>query len=50
MQQDFVCDEALKTSHIQLAFYFGVLVGDLGFGLLADMYVPAGLRQNIHNA
>ncbi|XP_052815895.1 organic cation transporter protein-like [Mya arenaria] len=35
--QNFVCEDALKTSHIQLAYYFGVLVGDLGFGLLADI-------------
>lgn len=36
-KKDFVCGEALKTSHLQLVFYFGVLVGDLGFGLLSDV-------------
>lgn len=36
-EQNFVCDDALKTSHLQLVYYFGVLVGDLGFGLLSDV-------------
>ncbi|WAR04984.1 ORCT-like protein [Mya arenaria] len=36
-EQNFVCGDSLKTSHIQLVFYFGVLCGDLGFGLLADI-------------
>ncbi|XP_069140758.1 organic cation transporter protein-like [Argopecten irradians] len=34
---DLVCDDALKTSHAQMLFYFGVLVGDLGFGMIADI-------------
>ncbi|WAR11396.1 S22AL-like protein, partial [Mya arenaria] len=42
--QNFVCEDALKTSHIQLAYYFGVLVGDLGFGLLADMLIVESPR------
>ena len=36
-QHNLVCGDALKTSHAQLIFYCGVLVGDLGFGLLSDM-------------
>ncbi|XP_033739920.1 organic cation transporter protein-like [Pecten maximus] len=34
---NLVCDDALKTSHAQMLFYFGVLVGDLGFGMIADI-------------
>lgn len=33
---NFVCDDALKTSHIQMFFYFGVLVGDFVLGMFAD--------------
>ena len=36
-QHNLVCDDALKTSHAQLVFYFGVLVGDIGFGMLSDV-------------
>lgn len=39
LQEDLVCDDASWTSHIKLIFYIGVLVGDIGFGLIADMYV-----------
>lgn len=37
-QENLVCDDALKTSHAQMVFYFGVLVGDLGFGMLSDHF------------
>ncbi|KAL4232991.1 hypothetical protein ACF0H5_007677 [Mactra antiquata] len=33
---NLVCDNALKTSHVQMFFYFGVLVGDFLLGLLSD--------------
>ena len=35
-QHNLVCDDALLTSHAKMIFYFGVLVGDLVFGVLAD--------------
>lgn len=35
-KEDLVCDDASWTSHIKLIFYIGVLVGDIGFGLIAD--------------
>ncbi|XP_053397966.1 organic cation transporter protein-like [Mercenaria mercenaria] len=34
---NFVCGDALKTSHIQMLFYFGVLVGDFVLGIFADI-------------
>lgn len=34
---NFVCGDALKTSHIQMFFYFGVLVGDFVLGMFADL-------------
>ncbi|XP_045198101.2 organic cation transporter protein-like [Mercenaria mercenaria] len=34
---NFVCGDALKTSHIQMFFYFGVLVGDFVLGMFADI-------------
>ncbi|XP_061175966.1 organic cation transporter protein-like [Saccostrea echinata] len=34
---NLVCDDAAWTSHIKLIFYIGVLVGDIGFGLIADL-------------
>jgi hypothetical protein len=37
LQMNLVCDDSLKTANAQMVFYFGVLVGDLGFGILADM-------------
>ncbi|KAK3097630.1 hypothetical protein FSP39_011541 [Pinctada imbricata] len=36
-KNNLVCSEALKTSHAQMIFYFGVLVGDIGFGMLSDV-------------
>ncbi|XP_048771493.2 organic cation transporter protein-like [Ostrea edulis] len=36
-KMNLVCDDALLTSHAKMIFYFGVLVGDLGFGVLADI-------------
>ncbi|XP_062566025.1 organic cation transporter protein-like [Saccostrea cucullata] len=35
---NLVCDDALKTSHAQMIFYFGVLAGDVGFGCVADVF------------
>lgn len=35
-EHNLVCDDALLTSHAKMIFYFGVLVGDLVFGVLAD--------------
>lgn len=35
-QENLVCSDALLVSHAQLAFYFGVLVGSIIFGQLAD--------------
>lgn len=35
-KNNLVCDDKLKTSHAQMVFYFGVLVGDLSFGILSD--------------
>ena len=32
-----MCDDSTWTSHIKLIFYIGVLVGDIGFGLIADL-------------
>ncbi|XP_048727164.2 organic cation transporter protein-like isoform X1 [Ostrea edulis] len=34
---NLVCEDAAWTSHIKLIFYIGVLVGDIGFGLVADL-------------
>lgn len=39
LQHNLVCDDALLTSHAKMIFYFGVLVGDLIFGVLADTQV-----------
>lgn len=39
LQHNLVCDDALLTSHAKMIFYFGVLVGDLVFGVLADTQV-----------
>lgn len=36
---NLVCDDSIKTSHAQMIFYGGVLVGDLGFGILSDKWV-----------
>ncbi|XP_061177652.1 organic cation transporter protein-like [Saccostrea echinata] len=36
-KMNLVCDDALLTSHAKMIFYFGVLVGDLGFGVLSDI-------------
>lgn len=33
---NLVCKDALKTSHAQMIFYFGVLLGDFLFGVIAD--------------
>ncbi|XP_052089051.1 organic cation transporter protein-like [Mytilus californianus] len=35
-KMNFVCDDAIKTSHAQMIFYGGVLVGDVSFGILSD--------------
>ncbi|XP_071134009.1 organic cation transporter protein-like [Mytilus edulis] len=35
-KMNFVCDDAIKTSHAQMIFYGGVLVGDISFGILSD--------------
>ncbi|CAC5395440.1 SLC22A4_5 [Mytilus coruscus] len=40
-EMHLVCQDTLLTSHAQMIFYFGVLVGDLLFGILAD-------TQNVH--
>ncbi|KAJ8314567.1 hypothetical protein KUTeg_006717, partial [Tegillarca granosa] len=32
-KENLVCEDTMKTSHAQMIFYFGVLVGDLGFGM-----------------
>ena len=37
IQNNLVCDSAIRASHAQMAYYLGVLVGDIGFGMLADM-------------
>ena len=37
LQVNLVCDDAMMVSHAQLALYFGVLVGSIGFGQLADV-------------
>ncbi|XP_022286350.2 organic cation transporter protein-like [Crassostrea virginica] len=36
-KENLVCDDSTWTSHIKLIFYIGVLVGDIGFGLIADL-------------
>lgn len=36
LQMNLVCDDAIKTSHAQIIFYGGVLVGDVSFGILSD--------------
>ena len=36
LQSNLVCGDSLKTSHIQMFFYFGLLVGDFVFGMFAD--------------
>ncbi|XP_060603608.1 organic cation transporter protein-like [Ruditapes philippinarum] len=35
-QINLVCRDSLKTSHIMMFFYFGLLVGDLILGMLSD--------------
>ncbi|KAK3086719.1 hypothetical protein FSP39_022468 [Pinctada imbricata] len=35
-KNNLVCDDAIKASHSQMIYYFGVLFGDIGFGMLAD--------------
>ncbi|XP_063404776.1 organic cation transporter protein-like [Mytilus trossulus] len=35
-KMNLVCDDAIKTSHAQMLFYGGVLVGDVSFGILSD--------------
>ena len=32
-----MCGDALKTSHIQMLYYFGVLVGDIVLGNVGDL-------------
>ena len=46
-QENLVCSDALLVSHAQLAFYFGVLVGSIIFGQLADTYVLDSLSTFI---
>lgn len=38
-QVNFVCDDLFKIFYVQMIFYFGVLVGDVGFGSFVDVYV-----------
>ncbi|XP_052089054.1 organic cation transporter protein-like isoform X2 [Mytilus californianus] len=35
-KMNFVCDDAIKTSHAQMIFYGGVLFGDVSLGILSD--------------
>ncbi|KAK3086309.1 hypothetical protein FSP39_016703 [Pinctada imbricata] len=35
-KNNLVCDDAIRASHSQMIYYFGVLFGDIGFGMLAD--------------
>lgn len=37
-QTDLVCRDALKISHIQMMYYFGVLVGDIIIGNIGDLF------------
>ncbi|KAJ8300620.1 hypothetical protein KUTeg_022139 [Tegillarca granosa] len=36
-EMNLVCNDALKTSHAQMIYYFGVLSGDLIIGQIADL-------------
>ncbi|XP_021380019.1 organic cation transporter protein-like isoform X2 [Mizuhopecten yessoensis] len=36
-EHDIVCDDKLKTSHAQMIFFGGVLVGAIGLGSLSDI-------------
>ncbi|XP_069134928.1 organic cation transporter protein-like [Argopecten irradians] len=36
-EQDIVCEDKLKTSHAQMIFFGGVLVGAIGLGSLSDI-------------
>ncbi|XP_053398326.1 organic cation transporter protein-like [Mercenaria mercenaria] len=35
-QINLVCEDSLKTSHVMMFFYFGLLVGDFILGMLSD--------------
>lgn len=35
---NLVCTDSLKTSHIMMFFYFGLLVGDLILGMISDAF------------
>jgi len=37
LQQNLVCKDKLKTTHTQMIYFAGVLVGALGLGTLSDM-------------
>lgn len=39
LQEDLVCDDVLWIFYIKFIFYIGVLVGDIGFGFIVDLYV-----------
>ncbi|CAC5372454.1 SLC22A4_5 [Mytilus coruscus] len=43
-EQNFVCDDELKTSHAAMIFFCGVLTGALGFGSLSDLLIPESPR------
>ncbi|VDI31068.1 MFS transporter, OCT family, solute carrier family 22 (organic cation transporter), member 4/5 [Mytilus galloprovincialis] len=46
-EMHLVCQDTLLTSHAQMIFYFGVLVGDLLFGILADTF---GRKKSLYLA
>ncbi|KAJ8315874.1 hypothetical protein KUTeg_008024 [Tegillarca granosa] len=37
-QENLVCDDRLKTSHAQMIFFGGVLLGSVGLGAMSDAY------------
>ncbi|XP_060072924.1 organic cation transporter-like protein isoform X6 [Ylistrum balloti] len=43
-EHDIVCEDKFKTSHAQMIFFGGVLLGAIGFGSLSDMLIPESPR------
>lgn len=39
LQTNLVCYDRLKTTHVQMIYFAGVLVGSIGLGLLSDTWV-----------